>query len=75
VSVENLEEAANEIEELRSYLEEEREKNEKQVRMTMDAHAEIERLTAKVEELELVLIHLEQEAVWGSFIEEDDDDE
>jgi hypothetical protein len=37
-------EAADEIEALRSYLEEEREKNEKQVRMTMDAHAEIERL-------------------------------
>jgi hypothetical protein len=35
-------EAANEIEELRSYLDEEREKNEKQVRMTMDAHAKIE---------------------------------
>jgi chromosome segregation ATPase len=44
-----LQRAKAEIEELRSYLDEEREKNEKQVRMTMDAHAEIERLETRLE--------------------------
>ena len=42
-----LHELRKESEELKSYLDEEREKNEKQVRMTMNLQAEIERLKAK----------------------------
>ena len=36
------------VEELESYLDEEREKNEKQVRMTMDSQAENKRLRAEM---------------------------
>ena len=47
----------DEIEELRSYLAEEREKNEIQVRMTMNAQAEIERLRAALERIAAIPVH------------------
>ena len=43
-----IERLTAEIAELKSYLDEGREKNEKQVRMTMDSQAENERLTAEL---------------------------